>query len=229
MESLKNAWNEALLKVAGKKTWNAAGETEFERRSLSTLSLPARFNIMVVSGPTGVGKSTILRPFEERSGFSKFPNVFTRDPRPGERPNIDLIHMSEEEFRQAEREGRFLQTNKRHGYSHGLLRDELLKAAAEGRTYLDKSGPSTNDLLVKLPPKISVLAVYILPPDFTELWRRITGRAADIGKSKHEDPAERVKTSIKEFADFGHIYQVFIVNDDIDRAVQVLLSLIPER
>jgi guanylate kinase len=229
-ERLAETWTDALQVICGKRGWRY-DLTPFDMERLSMQRFfhnDHAVQCLIVSGPTGVGKSTILKALETSAKFSKFPNVFTRDPRPGERVGVDLIHMSETEFHEAEETGRFLQTNCRHGYCHGLLRQEFLDALQSGRIYLDKSALSTADLLTKLPSdsRAKILTVYVLPPDFSSLWERIVGRAQQIGTSKHENPEERVQTSICELRTFGDVYEVFIVNDTVSSATAKLLSLV---
>jgi guanylate kinase len=182
--------------------------------------------VIIFSGPTGVGKTTILREFEKKTGICRFPNVFTRQARPDDKPD-DFIFMSEEEFKSRMKRNEFLQVNQRHGYWHGVLKEEFFRKIREGKLfYMDKSVPSALDLLRKSSDEAVMLTIYILPPDFESLWQRISQRNKDSSFSPHEDKIERLFTSVCEFYKEGSYYDLFLVNDNIERVVKNICSLL---
>jgi len=214
----RTAMMEAIDRLGGAKLDGETLPYALQRISRERLDGNGRgAKLIIISGPTGVGKSYVAQALEDR-GFMRIPNVFTRETRPTDRPGIDFLPMSEEEFEAAERSGAFIQTNRRHGYRHGLLKQSLMAVVANPRpSYMDKSVPSTLDLIAHLKEAgIPYLAVYILPPDHGELIRRITERARKIGQSEHEDVRERLMTSLKEFPNAVGIYDLFLVHT-VDR------------
>lgn len=230
--TIETSWNEqmaaALKKLGGKIRKGESLPYALERTSLARLARNFHaegLRIVIISGPTGVGKSYVANGLEE-NGFSRIPNVFTREIRPGERHGIDFIHMNEEQFLAAKHDGAFLVTNKRHGYYHGLLK-RLLEGAnsSPGVSYMDKSVPSTIQLLGN--SAIRCLTVYVLPPDPGELLRRITERSHRIGHSRNEDITERLDTSLAEFPASVDVYNLFVVHEiDTTRVVDKICEVL---
>jgi len=234
---LNNKWEEALTYVAKHLGIDFSDAKEIplllEKESFARIDKnKARdARILIFSGPTGVGKNSICNVLRGRISLKKIPNVFTRPRRPDESAE-EFILMTEEEFKKAESDGLFLQINRRHGYFHGLLRSRVDEAlASKERYYMDKSVPSTVDLISKL-SRTQLLLIYVFPPSFEELVRRIVERNQSIKKLGHqlhdvyENIEERLQTSIREFQEGGHIYDLFVVNDEIQRATARIIDLI---
>lgn len=235
-KDLRDAWQEALVCVAKKLgiDFSNFGEVPFLLEKVSFERVNKKKlcpKILIFSGPTGVGKNFICDILRVRLKIEKIPNVFTRPRRPNESAD-EFIYMNEEEFLKSKEEGLFVQINQRHGYWHGLLRSRIEFALASDKLYyMDKSVPSAIDLLSKF-PRSSFFLIYILPPSFDELIKRIVGRELQmrsLGFSPHEiyeNVLERIETSIHEFSEGGEIYDLFVVNDEIDRAVSFILNVL---
>lgn len=236
---LKEEWDEALIHVASQilPGVNFSDSQEIppllEKVSFARVdrSRLRDARIWIFSGPTGVGKGFVCDVLRIRLKMTKIPNIFTRPRRPGESAT-EFVYMTEEKFREARDRGLFLQINQRHGYWHGLLRSRVDDAlSSEGRYFMDKSVPSTVDLITKL-SRAQLFLVYILPPSFEELAQRIIGRDLSMrnsGQAPHsvyENVRERVATSTREFREGGHIYDLFVVNDKIDRVIAQIVNLV---
>lgn len=181
-------------------------------------------SFFVISGFNGIGKDTIGKLLV-KNGITKFPNVTTRPSRENEVNGQDYFFYSPEEFEAARAAGRFLSYKKRHQTDwHGLLRDPFLQIIDNGvKFYLDKSPLSWKEIYhLEEVKKGNPVAAYILPPSFDEWYRRIVGRTKN-----DEDILTRLKDSLENFEiveNHPDLYQVFAINDDLDRVLSVLMN-----
>lgn len=199
---------------------------DLEKQTVSRCQQAISFSAVILSGPNGAGKDTVGKNL----GLPKLPNVTTRGRRPDEIDGVDYIFMTEEEFQEALRAGQFLTHKKRHGKDwHGLLRDMFFQKIKSGEKFMmDKSPLSLLALLKELDPGTRNLFItcYILPPSFEEWLRRLTSRTAE---SEGEDVRGRIRDSLynlKLVAENPSLYDVFIINDEIERATAVIKQLL---
>lgn len=176
--------------------------------------------LFVVSAPSGTGKNTLLeRALERRPGLEQCITATTRAPRPGEVDGIDYYFMSEEEFLARRGRGEFVEWARVHGRLYGVLRQELCKRLAnggkcllqvdiQGRRNLEKQG-------------IEFVSVFVAPPSFEELERRLRQRGSD----SDEQVRLRLETAHTEMNSASE-YDYVVVNDDIDRAVAEFLAIV---
>ena len=180
--------------------------------------------LVVLSGPTAVGKGTV-----ERALLEAHPEIWvsisatTRAPREGEVDGRDYWFVSEEEFRRREEEGRFLETAVVHGMAHygtplepvldHIRRDvpTLLEIDLQGARSVAKKA---KDL------KVGVFSVFLAPPSFDSLVYRLDLR----GTESPEQKARRLETAKKEMASEGE-FDAVIVNDEVDKAAATLWDL----
>jgi guanylate kinase len=183
---------------------------------------PAPGLLVVVSGPSGVGKTTVverlLSSFEGRRAVT----ATTRAPRPGEVDGRDYIFLSEEEFRRRVAAGAFLEHAEVHGRLYGTPREGVREILSRGEVCvlsIDVQGAA--QVRGKVEP---ALFVFLLPPDREELERRLRTR----GTEAPEVVAGRLAVAVRELAREGE-YDVSVVNDDLDRAVGELREIIERR
>ena len=174
--------------------------------------------MLVISGPSGCGKSTICRELlrDDRVVFSV--SATTRSMRVGEKDGRDYRFVSTEEFSELVKLGAFIEFAEVHGNMYGTLRADMEQALGEGRVYLveiDVQG--ANQLQGQGVPGIYV---FIAPPDFETLRKRLEGRGTDSPEvierrleKAHDEYEERVK--------YDHV----VVNDDLDRAMEEVRRL----
>ena len=148
----------------------------------------------------------------------------TRAPRPGEVDGVNYHFVTEEEFLAEERAGRFLETAVVHGMAHygTPLQPVLDHLAANVPTILEidlQGARRVKEHAAEL--GMEVVTVFLAPPSFDELVRRLIGR----GTETEEQRNRRLETARVELAAESE-FDVVIVNDDIDRAAGELWSVI---
>ena len=179
---------------------------------------PARGTLIVMSGPGGVGKSTITRALRSDPRFWISVSATTREPREGEREGVDYYFYTDSKFDQSIAEGAFLEwaefAGARYGTPHepienwlALGKNVLLEIEIEGARQVRKSDPSA-------------ILVFIAPPSWDELKARLIGRGTD----SPERQAARLALAEQEMAaanEFDHI----LVNEAVDQVIEELVSL----
>lgn len=184
-------------------------------------------SIIVLSGPSGVGKSTIIKKVREKMPDLRFSvSCTTRPMRNGETPDVDYHFLSKEEFLRRKEAGDFIESAEVFANCYGTLKSEVMSIAEKGENVvldIDVQGAlqimekAANDpMLAK-----EVEFIFIVPPSMTELERRLRSRATDseeqitlrLGKAAHE-------------LSFWQKYEWLIVNDNADDAAEKLYQLI---
>ena len=177
---------------------------------------------MVLAGPSAVGKSTVVRLLRSRIPDLHFSvSATTRDPRPGEVDGVDYHFVSRAEFDRMIDAGDLLEWADIHGglQRSGTPAQPVRDALADGRPVLvevDLAGARA----VRAAMKDAVLA-FLAPPSWEVLVERLTGR----GTESEEVVARRLDTARSELAAQDE-FDVVIVNDDVDRACDELVSLL---
>ena len=172
--------------------------------------------LVVLSGPSGVGKTSICKRLAEDERVVLSVSATTRPPRPGEVHGREYFFLSREAFEEKIRRGAFVEYNEvfGNGVLYGSLKEEVEKGLAEpGRYYL-------MEIDVRGAQNVRAAGyagryIFIEPPSLDELLRRLAGRGTD-------DPAsieERLKKARWEM-DQRKYYDLVVVNDDLDQAVE---------
>lgn len=175
---------------------------------------------MIMSSPSGVGKTTIARMLlERRADVGYSVSCTTRQPRPGEVDGRDYSFWTSEQFVQARARGEFAESADVHGRMYGTLRREVDRVLSQGRYVIMDIDVQGAAQFVKVFPE-SVL-IFLLPPSAEVLVNRLKGR-----KSETQDAlAVRLRNAIDELREAGH-YDYLIVNDDLERAIRYVSSVI---
>jgi guanylate kinase len=172
--------------------------------------------ILVITGPSGVGKGTLIKRLLERvPGFQLAVSATTREPRPGEVNGRDYHFLSREDFDRRVSEGEFVEHAVYAGNSYGTLRSELERPARGIVLEIDLQG--ARQVSETLP---GALRVFIEPPSFEDLLRRLTQRGSD----SPEQIERRLAAASEELGareEFPHR----VVNDDLERAADELAEL----
>lgn len=183
--------------------------------------------LIVLTGPTAVGKGTV-----ESALLKEHPQVWvsvsatTRKPRPGEVDGVNYWFMSEPEFQRKEAAGEFLETAVVHGMAHygTPLKPVLDHLAANTPTILEIDLQGARRVKQKAAQMgLDVVYVFIAPPSYDELVRRLVGR----GTETEEQRAKRLETAKVELAAEPE-FDVVIVNNTVDQAADDLWKVIAE-
>ena len=174
--------------------------------------------MLLVSGPSGTGKSTICKRLGEDPRVRFSVSATTRTPRPGEENGREYHFVSKERFREMIREGAFIEHAEVYGNMYGTLRAPMEDAIAAGDVYLVEIDVQGALQLMAL--DVPGLYVFIAPPDFETLRRRLAGRGTETPEVL-ERRLRKAEDEYRERVKYDHV----IVNDDLDRAVAELRSI----
>jgi guanylate kinase len=180
--------------------------------------------LVVLAGPTAVGKGTIAAYVR-----THFPQVWlsvsmtTRPPRPGEADGVHYHFVDDAEFDRLVAAGEFVEYAVVHGRAkYGTPRGPMERALREGRpTLLEIDLQGARQVRRTMP---GALFVFLRPPSWEELVRRLVGRGTEL----QEERDVRLATARKELAAASE-FDVTIVNDDVRRASEELVSLMRSR
>jgi len=176
------------------------------------MSAPKPGRMLLISGPSGSGKSSICRRLQEDPRVVFSVSATTRAPRKGEVDGVHYLFVDAERFRAMQREGAFIESAEVHGNLYGTLREPMERALAAGKVYLveiDVQGA----LQLKA---LSVPGVYVFVdvPDLGELRRRLEARGTDapevIERRMQKAASERVERDKYDFV---------VVNREFDAAL----------
>jgi guanylate kinase len=181
--------------------------------------------VVVLSGPSAVGKSTVVRCLRERVPELHFSvSVTTRAPRRGEVDGVDYSFVTAERFQQLIDDGELLEWAEIHGGLHrsGTPAAQIREATKAGRPVLIEVDLAGARAVKKAMPE--VITVFLAPPSWEVLKSRLSGR----GTESPEAMARRLDTARAELAaqdDFDEV----VVNSELESACSELVSLLVVR
>ena len=179
--------------------------------------------ILVISGPSGAGKGTVLHEAARKNKNLRFSvSATTRKPRKGEIPDVSYFYKTREEFDEMVASGEILEWDEFCQNCYGTPKTPLAKAIEEGAdVVMDVTVPGA--LAVKNAfPKDSV-TVFILPPSLEELERRLRGRQTET----EEEITRRLGKASEEMGQQDR-FDYCLVNDDLETAADSLLAILEE-
>lgn len=177
--------------------------------------------LVIISGPSGVGKGTVRRALFNKPNHNLVYSVSmtTRKPRPGEVDGVDYYFVDRETFEKRIAEGKFLEWAEFVGNYYGTPKDIIDEELAEGREVvleIEVDGA----LQIRKNVKDAVF-IFIVPPGKQALYDRLLKR----GTESPEIIKQRVEKADKEFL-LAHKYDYIVVNDDVDNAADRIMAII---
>ena len=177
-------------------------------------------NLVIISGPSGVGKTTLYGAVLKR-----FPHMLysvsytTRKPRHGEQNGVDYYFIPEVDFKQKIEKGKWAEWAEVHGHYYGTSAEFLYKGVASGyNILLDIDVQGTIQILKYFPDS---LTIFILPPSMDVLKNRLISRGYDNEAAM----GKRLFNAEKE-VEKKDIYRYVVVNDQLSVAMEELISII---
>jgi guanylate kinase len=179
--------------------------------------------VFVITGPSGVGKGTLIRTLLQRVPELELSvSATTRRPRPGEAHGVDYHFLSDDEFERRVQAGEFVEHARYSGRRYGTLRSELEQRLAGGHpVVLEIEVQGARQIREAMPEAVQI---FIAPPSEEALRLRLVGRGTD----DIEQVEARLETAHRELeaqGEFGHV----VINDRLEDASDALEQCVRAR
>ncbi|WP_414584689.1 guanylate kinase [Scytonema sp. PCC 10023] len=190
------------------------------KSAATTKECPPVGKLIILTGPSGVGKGTLMRSLVQRHPELHYSvSVTTRSPRPGEIDGKDYYFVSRREFEQLVAAGELLEWAEFAGNYYGTPREAVINQVRSGkRVVLEIELKGARQIRASYP---SAFSIFILPPSMSELEKRIRGRAQD----SEEAIARRLHRAEEEISAADE-FDLKIVNDDFETALNTIEAAI---
>jgi len=173
--------------------------------------------LIVLSGPSGCGKATLLKYITDHTDITRVITYTTRKPRPGEVDGQDYHFVSKSEFDRMYRDGKLIEAEQVYGdFFYGSPKDIFSGAPSDVIMELDTKG--TENYRRFYP---DIVTIFVLPPSIEELVHRIRARHPEANFK------ERLQAA-REQLHSAHLYDFIVVNDEVERVGQELLDIIEQ-
>ena len=178
--------------------------------------------LIVISGPSGVGKGTVLGiAMEKRKDLRFSVSATTRDPRPNEVDGIHYYFITRERFQEMIAAGEFLEYSEHNKNYYGTPRGQALEKMADGHVLLDIEPVGAGQVKKNMPEAI---LIFIEPPSVEELERRLRGRG-DTPEDQIQIRLERAAWELEQVSWYDHV----LINDNAEVCADKILKIIADK
>jgi len=178
--------------------------------------------LFVLSGPGGVGKSTITKALADHPDFWVSVSATTRSPRSGERDGVDYFYISNEEFNRRIAASEFLEWAEFAGNKYGTPAKQVNEKLSRGLNVVLEIEIDGARQVRKSSPEAKL--IFIAPPSWEELVKRLEGRGTDSSERR----AERLALAQEEMAAQSE-FDYVLVNDQLERVIAELVALAADK
>ncbi|MDE6240815.1 MAG: guanylate kinase [Anaeroplasmataceae bacterium] len=185
------------------------------------MKLNDRGLLVVISGPSGVGKGTVRRALFNlpNNNLVYSVSMTTREKRPGEVDGVDYYFVSKEEFKKRKTSGKFLETAEFVGNYYGTPLDKVNEQLDLGNeVVLEIEVDGAQQVKKKMP---DCVMIFIVPPGKQALYDRLKRR----GTESEPIIRERIEKANREFK-VAHLYDYIVVNDEVNNAADRIMAII---
>lgn len=176
--------------------------------------------LVVVSGPSGVGKSSVVQALTERVKFHFSVSWTTRQKRPGEKNGVDYIFVSREQFLACVEEGGLLEWAEYSGYHYGTPTQQVLAHLERGEhVLLDIENDGASQVKTAYP---EALLIFILPPSIAELERRLRSR----GDTSPSDMEKRLAVAESQIEEARRNFDHLVTNTEVSAVADEIVSIL---
>ena len=177
--------------------------------------------VIIISGPSGVGKSTICRELVNRLGNAYLSiSMSTRPPGAGEIDGQDYRFVSKEDFEKQIKADNFLEYAKVFNNFYGTPKDKTEQELSEGKTVILEIDVQGAQKVKEVMPEAKM--IFVLPPKQAELLSRLNGR----GRDEQEVVEQRLAQVSNEIAAAWQYYEHMVINEDLNQAVEEIIEII---
>ena len=169
---------------------------------------------MVLSGPSGAGKTTVCRGLIAQYGYERSVSATTRAPRAGERDGVDYHFMTRERFLEGVRRGEFLEHSEHFDNLYGTPKEPVERALQQGRTIILEIDINGAQQVMERLPAQDRFCIFLTAPDAREQERRLRNRRTE-GEAAVRTRLSRAEKEIAQ----GLRYDARVENDVIERTV----------
>lgn len=200
----------------------AGGIEQHADELIAEIRASVKPRLYVVSGPSGVGKDTVIDHLRERlPDFHFAVTATTRDRRPGEMHGVHYFFMAQDQFLDGRNDGEFIESAEVYGNWYGVPKSGIRNALHEGRNAIVKVDVQGAATIRALAP--DAILIFLLPPSIEDLTRRLYHRKTD-GPSVM---MRRVQTATQELLAVSEFdYVVFNEEDQIDHTLDQIMAII---
>jgi guanylate kinase len=188
---------------------------------LTTKESKTQGKLIIISGPSGVGKSTICKQVVEKLSAFLSVSATTRAQSESEQDGLDYVFLTRTDFEAKIRENAFLEYAEVFGNYYGTPKQPVDEALAAGRIVILEIDVQGALQIKKIRPEAQT--IFVLPPHKKDLQKRIDGR----GRGEDANAKQRrLETASREIATAWQHYDHMVINDDLTLAVQEVIDII---